>query len=77
MKRLLVPAVLLLSLAGALGFHWVTYPNAHGRTFCMIAKDNLSFADTFLSADSQLAFAFKHPMLAGQIVVGQGYCVAR
>ena len=77
MKRLLISAALLLSLAGALGFHWVTYPNANGRTFCMIAKDHLSFADTFLSADSQLAFAFRHPVLAGQIIVGQGYCAGR
>ena len=77
MKGLLIPAVLLLALAGALGFHWITYANANGRTFCLIAKDNLSFADTFVSADSQLAFAFRHPVLAGQIVVGQGYCVGR
>ena len=77
MLRLLAPVALLLALAGALGFHWITYPNGNGRTFCLVAKDHLSFADTFLSADSQLAFAFKHPVLAGQVVVGQGYCAGR
>ena len=71
-------AVVVLGLVfGALGFHWVTYAGRHDRTFCVLAKDQLSFSDTLLTADSQLAFALQHPLLATQIVAGKGSCLNR
>ncbi len=67
----------ILVLAATLGFHWVTYPTAHGRTFCVLPKDQLTFDGTFIDNESQIGFAVQHPILASRISSDHGWCINR
>jgi hypothetical protein len=76
-KAVAALVILITVLLGSLGFHWIGYSGGHGRVFCILPKDQLSFHDTWLSADSVLAFTLQHPLLEAQIASGQGWCAGR
>ncbi len=76
-KAVAALVIAIVVILGSLGFHWVSYSGGHSHVFCVLPKDQLSFHDTWISADSVLAFALQHPLLEAQIVSGQGWCSGR
>lgn len=68
---------LVIIFAAILGFHWISFPGPHGQTLCVLAKDHPSFDETYVSGDSQVFFALRHPIFASQIASGKGVCLNR
>ena len=75
MQRTTALVIVIVLFVATLGFHWVTYPAPRGRTICVLAKDSITFKDTFISTESQIGFTLIHPILGGNIMMGKAWCV--